>query len=176
MHRFAVFSLAWHLCDNFARFFRVSFCEIRKISFINFFSIFLLFASEWASRQRPLRGFTRWTQPHFSTGSTFGRIIGEKNSPEIIYFFVMKILNNWFYVLFPFQPRERGKLRFHMLQNVQIALNFLKYKKVKIIHRIFVLSHLLLLLPLKEDSWVAFKRQVCSCVSLCDSTGFFQWQ
>ncbi|XP_023222690.1 nesprin-2-like isoform X3 [Centruroides sculpturatus] len=29
-------------------------------------------------------------------------------------------------------PRERGKMRFHMLQNVQIALDFLRYRKVSI--------------------------------------------
>lgn len=29
-----------------------------------------------------------------------------------------------------FQPRERGKLRFHMLQNVQMALEYLRFKKV----------------------------------------------
>ncbi len=28
------------------------------------------------------------------------------------------------------QPRERGRMRFHKLQNVQIALDFLKYKGV----------------------------------------------
>ena len=33
-------------------------------------------------------------------------------------------------VVFYFQPRERGKMRFHMLQNVQTALDFLKYKGV----------------------------------------------
>jgi len=36
--------------------------------------------------------------------------------------------NNSVFVLF--QPRERGRLRFHMLQNVQIALDFLRYRKV----------------------------------------------
>ncbi|XP_076359126.1 plectin-like [Tachypleus tridentatus] len=32
-------------------------------------------------------------------------------------------------------PRERGRMRFHMLQNVQIALDFLKYRKVR--HKTF---------------------------------------
>ncbi|CAN8025666.1 unnamed protein product, partial [Ixodes persulcatus] len=27
-------------------------------------------------------------------------------------------------------PREKGRMRFHMLQNVQTALNFLRYRKV----------------------------------------------
>ena len=29
------------------------------------------------------------------------------------------------------QPRERGRMRVHMLQNIQIALNFLKHRKVR---------------------------------------------
>ncbi|RWS15093.1 microtubule-actin cross-linking factor 1-like isoform X28, partial [Dinothrombium tinctorium] len=31
-------------------------------------------------------------------------------------------------------PRERGRMRVHMLQNVQMALNFLKYKKIKLVN------------------------------------------
>ncbi|XP_050668125.1 dystonin isoform X27 [Leptidea sinapis] len=31
-------------------------------------------------------------------------------------------------------PRERGRMRFHMLQNVQMALDFLKYKKIKLVN------------------------------------------
>lgn len=31
-------------------------------------------------------------------------------------------------------PRERGKLRFHMLQNIETALNFLKQKNVKLVN------------------------------------------
>lgn len=33
-----------------------------------------------------------------------------------------------------FQPRERGRMRFHMLQNVQMALDFLRYKKIKLVN------------------------------------------
>jgi len=29
-----------------------------------------------------------------------------------------------------FQPREKGRMRFHKLQNVQIALDFLKHRQV----------------------------------------------
>lgn len=32
------------------------------------------------------------------------------------------------------QPRERGRMRFHMLQNVQMALDFLRYKKIKLVN------------------------------------------
>lgn len=32
------------------------------------------------------------------------------------------------------QPREKGKLRFHMLQNVETALNFLERKNVKLVN------------------------------------------
>ncbi|XP_075219843.1 dystonin-like protein short stop isoform X29 [Lycorma delicatula] len=31
-------------------------------------------------------------------------------------------------------PRERGKMRFHMLQNVQMALDFLRFKKIKLVN------------------------------------------
>ncbi|XP_037953237.1 dystonin isoform X24 [Teleopsis dalmanni] len=31
-------------------------------------------------------------------------------------------------------PRERGKMRFHMLQNGQMALDFLRYKKIKLVN------------------------------------------
>lgn len=31
-------------------------------------------------------------------------------------------------------PRERGRMRVHMLQNAQIALNFLKFKKIKLVN------------------------------------------
>lgn len=35
---------------------------------------------------------------------------------------------------FPFQPREKGTMRFHMLQNAQMALDFLRYKKIKLVN------------------------------------------
>ncbi|XP_010218287.1 PREDICTED: plectin, partial [Tinamus guttatus] len=35
--------------------------------------------------------------------------------------------------LFP-QPREKGRMRFHKLQNVQIALNYLKHRQVKLVN------------------------------------------
>ncbi|XP_042210424.1 microtubule-actin cross-linking factor 1-like isoform X40 [Homarus americanus] len=31
-------------------------------------------------------------------------------------------------------PRERGRLRFHMLQNVQLTLDFLRYRKIKLVN------------------------------------------
>jgi hypothetical protein len=32
------------------------------------------------------------------------------------------------------QPREKGNMRFHMLQNAQMALDFLRYKKIKLVN------------------------------------------
>ncbi|KAH8339934.1 hypothetical protein KR067_002877 [Drosophila pandora] len=32
------------------------------------------------------------------------------------------------------KPREKGKMRFHMLQNAQMALDFLRYKKIKLVN------------------------------------------
>ena len=37
------------------------------------------------------------------------------------------------FILSPLQPRERGRLPLHMLQNAQIAINFLKYRDVSVI-------------------------------------------
>jgi len=34
--------------------------------------------------------------------------------------------------LFQFQPREKGRMRFHRLQNVKNALDFLKQRKVRL--------------------------------------------
>lgn len=36
--------------------------------------------------------------------------------------------------LFNQQPREKGNMRFHMLQNAQTALDFLRYKKIKLVN------------------------------------------
>lgn len=33
-----------------------------------------------------------------------------------------------------FQPRERGQMRFHMLHNIDTALQFLYYKKIKLVN------------------------------------------
>uniref|UniRef100_A0A182QMJ6 Calponin-homology (CH) domain-containing protein n=1 Tax=Anopheles farauti TaxID=69004 RepID=A0A182QMJ6_9DIPT len=33
-----------------------------------------------------------------------------------------------------YTPREKGKMRFHMLQNAQMALDFLRYKKIKLVN------------------------------------------
>lgn len=31
-------------------------------------------------------------------------------------------------------PRERGRMRVHQLQNIQIALNYIKFRKVKLVN------------------------------------------
>lgn len=36
--------------------------------------------------------------------------------------------------IYVLQPREKGKMRFHMLQNAQMALDFLRYKKIKLVN------------------------------------------
>ena len=33
-----------------------------------------------------------------------------------------------------FQPRERGRMRFHAIQNVETALRFLRYKEIKLVN------------------------------------------
>ena len=37
---------------------------------------------------------------------------------------------NWVF----FQPRERGRMRFHAIQNVETALRFLRYKEIKLVN------------------------------------------
>lgn len=37
-------------------------------------------------------------------------------------------------VVFLFQPRERGVMRFHMLHNVDTALHFLHCKKIRLVN------------------------------------------
>ena len=32
------------------------------------------------------------------------------------------------------QPRERGRMRFHAIQNVETALRFLRYKEIKLVN------------------------------------------
>ena len=34
----------------------------------------------------------------------------------------------------PEQPRERGRMRFHAIQNVETALRFLRYKEIKLVN------------------------------------------
>lgn len=38
------------------------------------------------------------------------------------------------YLLYFLQPRERGQMRFHMLQNIETALHFLRCKNVKLVN------------------------------------------
>ena len=38
------------------------------------------------------------------------------------------------FVLCLFQPRERGRMRFHAIQNVETALRFLRYKEIKLVN------------------------------------------
>jgi len=39
-----------------------------------------------------------------------------------------------FFWCFILQPRERGRLRFHRLQNIKAALDFLTYQNVKLVN------------------------------------------
>ena len=36
--------------------------------------------------------------------------------------------------IFYFQPREKGRMRFHAIQNVETALRFLRYKEIKLVN------------------------------------------
>ena len=37
-------------------------------------------------------------------------------------------------IFFFLQPRERGRMRFHAIQNVETALRFLRYKEIKLVN------------------------------------------
>uniref|UniRef100_A0A2K5EE21 Microtubule actin crosslinking factor 1 n=2 Tax=Boreoeutheria TaxID=1437010 RepID=A0A2K5EE21_AOTNA len=47
-------------------------------------------------------------------------------------------------------PREKGRMRFHRLQNVQIALDFLKQRQVRPFHAFLILQAVLALGPYLE--------------------------
>ena len=44
-----------------------------------------------------------------------------------------RVFTHEFFFTF-FQPRERGRMRFHAIQNVETALRFLRYKEIKLVN------------------------------------------
>ena len=50
----------------------------------------------------------------------------------LLYYF--KWGNSNYLNFFFFQPRERGRMRFHAIQNVETALRFLRYKEIKLVN------------------------------------------
>lgn len=56
------------------------------------------------------------------------------------------------------QPRERGRMRFHRLQNVQIALDYLKRRQVRISPSVSSNSCTVTLLIEDWMSWQKYKR------------------
>ena len=46
---------------------------------------------------------------------------------------VIYVSKSYLRMLF-FQPRERGRMRFHAIQNVETALRFLRYKEIKLVN------------------------------------------
>lgn len=79
--------------------------------------------------RRLVRRFAGWTQSAIS----FGSIIWRASCKLISHFRSLSFsLTNLLFV--SLQPREKGKMRFHMLQNGQMALDFLRYKKIKLVN------------------------------------------
>lgn len=77
---------------------------------------------------------------HFELGmtllTTYISITGQNCDCENISIFIF-----FLYLFFSFfQPREKGRMRFHRLQNVQIALDFLKQRQVQLTHTYLPLS------------------------------------
>lgn len=75
-------------------------------------------------------GFERWTQSAFAFGSLVGREICKWIG--IFWFSICNCNTDWFSLNLQF--REKGNLRFHSLQNVQVALNFLRSRKIKVVN------------------------------------------
>lgn len=55
-------------------------------------------------------------------------------SIKLLILFRAEIFIDFLHIFILKQPREKGKMRFHMLQNVQMALDFLRYKKIKLVN------------------------------------------
>lgn len=75
-------------------------------------------------------------------------------------------LNTFIFFLFsPSQPREKGRMRFHKLQNVQIALDFLKHRQVR--HITWTLK------TLKTWHCLVTRHLIVSLFALTDNTDVF---
>lgn len=54
---------------------------------------------------------------------------------KYLYYYLTKHTKHLYLFFSPSQPREKGRMRFHKLQNVQIALDFLRHRQVGHIKR-----------------------------------------
>ena len=57
----------------------------------------------------------------------------KKKTPSV---FIKIIISTLFHKISTLilQPRERGRMRFHAIQNVETALRFLRYKEIKLVN------------------------------------------
>ena len=57
----------------------------------------------------------------------------EKRTPSV---FIEIIISTLLHIISTLilQPRERGRMRFHAIQNVETALRFLRYKEIKLVN------------------------------------------
>lgn len=61
-------------------------------------------------------------------------VLSGEHLVSIIYPLFFHIISHTDKSILSFQLREKGKMRFHMLQNAQMALDFLRYKKIKLVN------------------------------------------
>ena len=60
----------------------------------------------------------------------------KKTSSVFIKITISTLLHIYTYIISTLilQPRERGRMRFHAIQNVETALRFLRYKEIKLVN------------------------------------------
>lgn len=72
--------------------------------------------------------FTKWVNKHLKKANKELYDLFEDLRDGLNLISLLEVLSN------EILPREKGSLRFHMLQNVQIALNFLRFRKIKLVN------------------------------------------
>ena len=79
-----------------------------------------------------VRVFTR----HMKGCKTFETCIHERKKKKTPSVFIRIIISTLLHIISTLilQPRERGRMRFHAIQNVETALRFLRYKEIKLVN------------------------------------------
>ncbi|XP_053967044.1 dystonin isoform X22 [Anastrepha ludens] len=72
--------------------------------------------------------FTKWVNKHLKKAKRQVDDLFEDLRDGHNLLTLLEVLSN------EYLPREKGKMRFHMLQNAQMALDFLRYKKIKLVN------------------------------------------
>ena len=111
----------------------------------NLFKLNLFNISGWSTCEGLVWRLKRWTQSSVASRGFVGRNFGMwKFKYKIIFLRYLTFIfqhiffDAWakIYIIFiiSMQPRERGRMRFHAIQNVETALRFLRYKEIKLVN------------------------------------------